>query len=290
MLIVNPIYDVAFKYLMEDTEIAKGLIGKIIGEEIESLELHPQELTSQSEELAILILRLDFRAIIKKKNGEHQMILIELQKAKMYDDLLRFRTYLGENYKRKITIKNKNGFEEQLTLPITTIYFLGFPLPNINTSILKVNREYLDLVNGKKLKVTTEFVEKLTHNSFIILITQLPKKERTELEGILQVFNQIYRLDTDYKLMEINEANFSKNPLLSDIIKRLKQATNDKQVLNKMLIEDEVESTIEHHIREKQVLKSQLDEKNEVIKGKDEALIQQQKLIEELKAQLKNKK
>jgi hypothetical protein len=39
MQIANPIYDVVFKYLLEDNKIAKKLISLIIGEEIQSLTL-----------------------------------------------------------------------------------------------------------------------------------------------------------------------------------------------------------------------------------------------------------
>jgi hypothetical protein len=34
MIIANPIYDVVFKYLMEDTEIAKGLLSTILKTDI----------------------------------------------------------------------------------------------------------------------------------------------------------------------------------------------------------------------------------------------------------------
>ena len=46
MQIANPIYDVVFKYLMEDAKIAKLLISSIIGEEIETLDFRPQEFTA----------------------------------------------------------------------------------------------------------------------------------------------------------------------------------------------------------------------------------------------------
>ena len=39
MKIANPIYDVVFKYLMEDSKIAKLLISTIIGEKILTLDL-----------------------------------------------------------------------------------------------------------------------------------------------------------------------------------------------------------------------------------------------------------
>jgi len=49
MRIINPIYDVAFKYLMEDMDIARSLIGEIIGEDIHSLVVQPQEMSSKSK-------------------------------------------------------------------------------------------------------------------------------------------------------------------------------------------------------------------------------------------------
>lgn len=294
MRIINPIYDVAFKYLMEDVEIARKLIGEIIGEKIHKLTVQPQEFTSKLAKHGILIFRLDFKATIQSSTGEYKTVLIELQKAKMYDDLIRFRRYLGENYSNKVEIETSEGIIEQRTLPILTIYFLGFPLEKIDTSILKINREYVDLVSGAKLNVQEEFVEKLTHDSYIILIPKLPEKERTELEGILKIFNQDYQLDTDSRLMEVNEAEFSDNGLIRAMLARLREGATDEVVLRRMKIEEEVESTIDQHIREKQDLKERLNNaiksKDEAIKSKDDELAEQQKLIEELKKQLKNRK
>ena len=318
MRIINPIYDVAFKYLMEDTEIARKLIGKIIGEDIKSLASQPQEITGKSEKFGILIFRLDFKATILTESGEYKTVLIELQKAKMYDDLLRFRNYLAENYRKKVDVETALGIVEEQTLPITTIYFLGFPLPKIETSLLKINREYIDLVSGKKLEVKTDFVEKLTHDSFVILITELPPKERTELEGILKVFNQNYQLDSDARLIEIDELEYAENELFQEMFARLQKGATDGEVLKRMQLEDEVESTIEKHIRDKeklvekvglqdealktkdkalktkdQALKTKdeaLKIKDEALKTKDEELENQQKLIEELKKQLKDRK
>ena len=55
MRIANPIYDAAFKYLLDDTDIAKGLIGRIIGEEIVELSLKPQEIQVKSDRYVIII-------------------------------------------------------------------------------------------------------------------------------------------------------------------------------------------------------------------------------------------
>ena len=47
MLIANPIYDVVFKYMMEDLRVAKTFVSAIIGEKVEELDFYPQELTTK---------------------------------------------------------------------------------------------------------------------------------------------------------------------------------------------------------------------------------------------------
>ena len=46
MEIANPIYDAAFKYLMQDDRAARLLVDRIAGLEVESLELRPQEVAA----------------------------------------------------------------------------------------------------------------------------------------------------------------------------------------------------------------------------------------------------
>ena len=64
MIIANPIYDVVFKYLLEDVEIAMELLSTILGEEIQSLELKPQETATEKSGGGISILRFDFKGNI----------------------------------------------------------------------------------------------------------------------------------------------------------------------------------------------------------------------------------
>jgi hypothetical protein len=76
MIIANPLYDVIFKYLMEDMESAKTIISSIIEREIISLTLLPQEQTLFSEKLQLTVMRMDFKAIIKIEEGKFEKILI----------------------------------------------------------------------------------------------------------------------------------------------------------------------------------------------------------------------
>jgi transcriptional regulator of heat shock response len=126
MIIANPIYDVVFKRMLENERVAKFFIGTLLDQTIQSVEVKPQELTQFDKDNVLTVFRLDFIATIVTATGESKKVLIEVQKAQKEIDLMRFRNYLGEQYKKEDTINDK-----KVALPITTIYILGFTLPEI---------------------------------------------------------------------------------------------------------------------------------------------------------------
>jgi transcriptional regulator of heat shock response len=103
MIIANPIYDRVFKHLMEDT---------------------------------------DFVATIQTKTGEYKKAPVEVQKSFANVDIMRFRNYLAEEYKREDITNDK-----QKILPVITIYILGDIIPEIDTACVRVNREYYDAIH-----------------------------------------------------------------------------------------------------------------------------------------------
>lgn len=268
MRIANPIYDAAFKFLLEDTEIAKGLIGQIIGEEITELILKPQELKVKSPKYYVVVLRIDFKATIKTKDGQYKKVLIEIQKGKEDKDILRFRRYLGTNYREIDKVKVSGDKIEQQTLPIIPIYFLGFRLENIKTPVVKSSRVYKDLVTNQTLSEKEYFIEQLSHDSYFIQIPRLHKKHRNELERILKVFNQSYKWQEDSRLISISEDELSKNDLLKKIGDRLMRAAADEEMLARMDLEEEIDAKIEKRIRENEDLKESIktlsNQKNEL--------------------------
>ena len=146
MVIANPIYDVVFKKMMENDRVAKFFIGTMLSQTIENVEVKPQEFTYTDELAGLAVFRLDIIATIKTDSGELKKVLIEIQKARNHIDLMRFRNYLAEQYKKEDKIGNT-----KVVLPIITIYILGFKLPEIETPCLKVERNYKDLVNNKTI-------------------------------------------------------------------------------------------------------------------------------------------
>ena len=279
MIIANPIYDVVFKYLMEDIEIARELLSIILGEEIISLEIKPQESSTETTESNISILRFDFKAVVKTEGGELKKVLIELQKAKQAFDVMRFRRYLGDNYKKEDEVTNKNGFSEKQPLPIVTIYLLGFPLDNIRSAVVKINREYRDVTTQELITVKEDFVELLTHDCYLIQLKQLSGKSRTKLERVLQVFNPEFQTkDDNHKLNFSEDVN---DPLLKKMVDRLGRAIASDEIRNIMDIEDEIDRAFERGYKKIVAEKDKIIASiNKTIASKDKTIASKDKTIE----------
>jgi hypothetical protein len=215
MRIANPIYDAVFKYLMEDTDIAKGLISEIIGEEIVDLELKPQEHFSKKAD-QILIFRLDFKAIIKTSGGHYKKVLIELQKSKHLSDIVRFRKYLGENYRKEDEIKDEKGQTSKVSLPIITIYFLGFKLENAEDALLQKIVDRLI-----KASADEEVLQQIELEEEMENLIDKHIREKEDLKEELSVKDQAL-LEKDQALLEKDQALLEKEKLIEELKKKLK--------------------------------------------------------------------
>jgi hypothetical protein len=286
MLIANPIYDVVFKYLMEDSKVAKLLLSAIIGTEIVSLEFRPQEYAINVEtnrvkapqkyvprsanapkisDLMLTVYRLDFSAKIKSEEGEN-LVIIEVQKAKLANDIVRFRRYLAKQYEREDNIlskKARKGKTIKVGIPIISIYFLGEELDSIhNIPVLKVNNEVTDLYSGVAVLQKDDFIESLTHKSYIISIPDLGKKRRNELEMLLSVFDQANRQDSNH-ILNVQEDSFPEK--YRPIIRRLQKAGTESKLRERMQDEDDILSDFIEY-------EHQLAEAEKKLAAKDKAL------------------
>jgi hypothetical protein len=208
--------------------------------------------------------------------------LIEIQKAKNQIDLMRFRNYLGEQYKKEDTIH-----DEKVILPITTIYILGFKIPEIPTACLKVERNYKDLSNKTILETKSDFVEKLTHDSFIVQVDRITDSYKTRLDKLLSVFEQTNFVDSNKITKEFTHETDIEEVKITEILHH--SGTNPKE---RKEIEDEQEAwrTVNAMFedKEKKFLK-ELSDMNSVINEKDIAINEKDKLIEELLRKLEEK-
>ena len=300
MVIANPIYDVVFKKMMENERVAKFFIGTLLEQVIETVEVKPQEFTYVDELAGLSVFRLDFVATIKTETGEYKKVLIEIQKAKKQIDLMRFRNYLAEQYKRKDKIN-----DESVVLPITTIYILGFKLPEIESSCIKVERNYKDLIEKRIIDTKSEFVEKLTHDSFIVQVERISDRYQTKLDKLLSVFEQTNFIDDSRIIKQYNHDGDDEDvKIITDI---LHYSGIDPIEKKKIEIEQEAWRTVEAMTEDivkalnesKKALtekdqalteKNQaLTEKDKALTEKDKALTEKDKLIEELMRKLGEK-
>lgn len=207
MVIANPISDTAFKFLMSDSKIARFFLETILEEEISEVDLKPQELTyakpSEPSSLAasLAVFRLDFVATIKTSENQYKKVLIEIQKARRHADIMRFRNYLGEHYKKQDELSTPAGMVNTV-LPIVTIYILGFQLKEINTPVTKVSRQYFDQIARAQITEKTEFIELLTHDCYVVQVPRIVGKVQTRLEKLLSFFEQKYFIDSDGMIKE----------------------------------------------------------------------------------------
>jgi hypothetical protein len=273
MVIANPIYDVVFKRMMENERVAKFFIGTLLGQTIEKVEVKPQEFTYTDELAGLAVFRLDFIATIKTETGEFKKILIEIQKARNQIDLMRFRNYLSEQYKKEDIVNNK-----KLILPITTIYILGFKLPEIETDCIKVERNYKDLVNQKIIHQKSDFVEKLTHDSYIVQVDRITNNYSTKLDKLLSIFEQQHFIDDKKITKEFrHELDTEDIKITTDI---LHFAGTNPEERKRIEIEQEAWRTVNAMFEDKE------KELMAVIDEKDKALDEKDKIIEELMRKL----
>ncbi len=305
LTIANPIYDTIFKYLMEDLDIAKGLISTIINREIIDISVQPQETMTEMDsslEKPLRVYRIDFAAIIKQADGTTKKVLIELQKTKRTTNILRFRRYLAEGYQKEDTIV-ENGEPVKTPLEIITIYFLGFILEEVKTAVLHVKNTFIDVTTGKELTDApkSDFVRLLNHESYTIQIKRLGAPIQTELEAVLSIFNQNY-ITADNHILHIPESA-ANNELYQKMGQRLLRAIASEEMRRKMDLEDDLERDYqdvtarfeqtkkeydkakkEYDKAKKEIAKKdeKLAEKDEKLAEKDETIAAQQRLIAEL--------
>jgi hypothetical protein len=306
MIIANPIYDVVFKRLMEDKRVACFFIETLIGETILDIELKPQEftfykeLTQASKQdaveaikermyglLGLAVYRVDFIATIKTSENEYKKVLIEIQKAKNAVDLMRFRNYLAEQYKKEDEINTENG-KISAVLPIITIYLLGFKLNEIEASAIKVNRQYLDLITNRIISQKNDFIEKLTHDSYIVQIQRIQPKIKTKLERLLTIFEQNNFVDEreitkDYGYLIDDE-------VMAKIIEILHHAGTDPEERKEIEKEQEAFRVFENGMKELrealEVKEKQIAEKNFELSEKDKELNEKDVELNEINKEL----
>ncbi len=161
------------------------------------------------------------------------------------------------------------------TLPIITIYFLGFLLNNVPSGVIKVKREYVDAVTEEILGVK-DFVELLTHDSYMIQVGRLPIESRGKLDRVMQIFSPMYQDKADKH--QVDFQGDIHDPLVWKMVERLGRAIASDEYRDKMDVEDEIDRIFERELGKKDI----------VIAQKDKLLDKSEKRYERTKKQVEN--
>jgi len=203
---------------------------------------------------------------------------------------MRFRKYLAQQYASEENIIEVNEPIEpyRKALPIISIYFLGHKLEHTKAPVIKVHRKYIDVISGREIKDKEEFIESLTHDSFIIQIPYLKEKRQTDLLILLSVFDQstVYE---DTHVLNVKEEDFPGK--YRSVIRRLQYAIAEPDVRKTMDVEDEILEELESLERTIANKEKQIEIKEKVIEEKEKVIEEKEKENEEKEKEigLKNK-
>ena len=320
IIIANPIYDTVFKYLMDDLESAKIIIATLINQPIISLKAITNDIVAIEEnetaDKYIHLMRLDFTAEILNADNTKELVSIELQKARLKTDELRFRKYIAENLKKTEVIIEKEinpttlkPYTKEKAYRFIPIFILNFEIETeIFDLVIETQHTIKGVFTGKELQTKNDFLDNLMYNVIVVQIPYINKIKTDELENnpyklalynLFQLFNQSHIIGSDKHSLFIEENESTKDYLR--IVKRLANIkANEPQLEQKLILEDtmlkEILEMQHDNFYNKKLIqeqKIQLAEKDKIIDEKDKALDEakkimneKEKLIAELKKQI----
>ncbi len=301
IVIPNPIYDVVFKYLMEDNQSAKIILSTLINENIKKLTFapvsHSEKIQDPTNEKMIKLFHLDFTAVIEKSDGKEELIMIELQKANNAmielqkannaSDIFRFKRYISANFQQKQeeeVINPRTKEVEKIYKPIRLIpiFILNFRIENeINDLIIKTSRDKIGIFKGIILQKENEFIDNLSYDIWVVQLPNLNKIEekdyrgdeyKTKLYQLLKLFDQDAQTKTDRHRLMIIKKLFPE--FLERVINRLKSADADNPDLEEQMnVEDEYLTELMKKYNEISYFKQKLDEERKLSKEKDKIIL-----------------
>lgn len=278
--IANPIYDIVFKYLMEDERIVKTLLSALLKKEVVEAEVRKHEYTNGRRD-KISMFRIDFGAKVCEADGKVHLVLIELQKTWLETETLRFRQYLGAQYANPENMQkdeNPMGYG----IPMVTVYLLGHKVGDIEEPVLYVNHKSYDY-DGKEVTkgLPDPFVDSLVHDSIIVQIPRLHGNVNNRLEEVLSVFDQTRKDRHNRQVMNIDEDEYAGDDEMMHIIHRLLAAAADAKLRQDMNVEDEYFLAIEN--RDTAIMRrdEQIKKQDKQIKKQDEQIKEQGEQIKE---------
>lgn len=304
-IIPNPIYDVVFRYLMEDLESAKIILSTFINEKIINIQL---EAASKSEKKQketelqiqdpktkddIRLFHLDFIATIELPDGTNELIMIELQKASEPDDIFRFKRYISKNFQKKqkteiIDPKTRAVVSVNSPIRLIPIFILNFRIENeINDLLIRTNRIKTGVFKNKALQKHNEFIDNLSYDLWIVQLPNLKYIEESDYESdayksklysLLKLFDQKSRVKNNEHRLRLVRKFFP--GFLDRVIKRLQSADIENSSLEEQMnAEDEYLKALINRDNKLSAMEQILEEKNRTLEENTKVIEENAKVI-----------
>ena len=285
MEVANPIYDVVFKFLMEDERVARTILSALLKQEVLSVEMRPHEYSNTNRE-PVSMFRIDFAATLRQADGSSQLTLIEVQKSWVPSEVLRFRQYLGVQYESE-----RNMTAEGYGLPMVAVYLLGHKVGDIEEPVLYVRHEPYDYNDNVVTKgLPNPFVSSLTHESIIVQIPRLHGKINNRLDQVLSVFDQSLANRENQHTLYLDDSLYPEDDAeMQRILRRLLMAAASSEMRQDMNVEDEYYSYLEQKETEVLMRDKVIAEKDAQLSQKDAQLSQKDAQLSQKDAQLSQK-
>ncbi len=305
IIIPNPIYDVVFRYLMEDLESAKTVLSTLLNTNIKTIAIEPTEKTQKRDNSSqylitdpktmddLRLFRLDFVATIELPDGKEELVMIEVQKASEPGDIFRFKRYISKNFQKKQQkelIDPKTFKVETVDYPIRLIpiFILNFRIENeINDLLIKTNRVKEGVFKNKTLQNQNEFIDNLSYDLWIVQLPNLSNvreeeykddEYKTRLYLLLKLFDQKSKLEANEHRLRLIRKLFPH--FLDRIIKRIQSAGLENANLEEqMYAEDEYLRALIQRDNRLSAMEEMLDKKEKVIEEKDKTIINLSKML-----------
>lgn len=253
MLIANPIYDVVFKHLLEDLDVARTMLTSLLDMEVLDLLVQPHEWSSPEDNVAaamtdrmLRIYRIDFAATVLMGDGQRHRVIIELQKAVAPDFIGRFRRYLGRQY--QIPIQRVAGDaqtrESRISgkghLPIIGVYLFGFTLSEAHPKVVRVKRQYLHYSTMEVIHECIPAMELLTHDAVMVQLSKAGEPGMLPVDQILRLFDQAKCADNAHYVKLDDDDDQLNSHIVKKMVRILAKLASDPETQEAMAVEDEV--------------------------------------------------
>jgi hypothetical protein len=318
--IANPTYDLVFKYLLDDVDIARDFLSLLLDVEILSIApcvvesvtevrgpddikayrmrlRHEADQKAQTKQAAKLgepalempfvmpllgMIRLDYSITYLDAKGESKAVLVEMQKSRYRDEIDRYRLYLANHMSR---LHMSPGETKGRMMPLVACYFLNHNLDHITKPVFHVMPYGEEVGSGEEVDLSEErFITMLHHESYIVQIQRLPDQTKTRLDRVLRLLKQPMEAGFEVDcVVDVSE------PLVGRMVARLTRAVSDEELRRKLDLQAQVENRFTELIDQALNMEVALEEKDQVIAEKDQALVEKDQVIEKALGELEAK-